>query len=98
MGGRAGSPDLSLAGHAAVLACAVDPVLGVEERRDLDVASRGGGAAPRQPQAQDRLDGPGAARRAGPGPAHGAAGVPDRHPGNTPALAPPYGDQEMDPA
>jgi putative transposase len=31
------------------MACAVGPVLSVEERRDLDPASRGSGAAPRQP-------------------------------------------------
>ena len=30
MGDRAGSPDLSLPGHVAILACPVGPVLGVE--------------------------------------------------------------------
>jgi len=28
----------------------------------------------------------------------GAAGAPDRHPGNTAGLAPPHAHQEMDPA
>src|SRR5689334_22100495 len=98
MGGRAGSPDLSLPGHVAVVACAVGSVVGVEERRDPGLASRGGGAAPRQPKAEDGLGGSGGARRAGPDPAQGAAGAPDRQPGYAAALAPPHGHEEMDPA
>ena len=46
------------------MACAVGPVLGVKERRDPDSASRGRGAAPRQPQTEDRLGGSGGARGA----------------------------------
>jgi hypothetical protein len=39
-----------------------------------------------------------AARRAGPDLAQGAAGAPDHHPGNTAALAPAHGHQEVGPA
>src|SRR5215469_15401698 len=74
------------------------PVLGVEERRDPDPAPRGRGAPPRQPQAEDRLDGPGGARRASPDPAQSVASAPDRHPGHAAALAPAHGHQEVDPA
>src|ERR1700749_2186509 len=81
-------------GHTAVMAFAFGPVLGVKERRDPDSASRGRGAAPRQPQTEDRLGGSGGARLAGPDPAQGLAGAPDHHPGNTAALAPAHGHQE----
>jgi hypothetical protein len=56
------------------------------------------GAAPQQPQAEDRVGGPGTARRAGPDPARGVASAPDRHPGNAAALAPAHGHQEVDSA
>jgi hypothetical protein len=41
---------------------------------------------------------PGAIRRTGPDTAQGTTSAPDRHPGNTAALAPAHGHQEMDPA
>jgi hypothetical protein len=52
----------------------------------------------RRPQAKDRLGGPGTARRAGPDTAQGTTSAANRHPGNTAALAPAHGHQEMDPA
>ena len=98
MGGRAGSSDLSFPGRVAVMACGVSPVLGIEERRAPDSASRGGGVASAEPETEAGLGGSGGARRAGPDPAQGVAGAPDRHPGNAAALAPPHGHQEVDPA
>jgi hypothetical protein len=61
-------------------------------RQEVAVLRRG------NPKPRMDLDGPGAIRRAGRDPAHGATDAQDRHPGNTAALAPAHGHQEMGPA
>src|SRR5581483_9870167 len=65
----------------------------VAEQRD-----RRGTDAPGESRAGARLDRPGPARGAVPDAAQRAAPVPGRDPGNAAALAPPEGDQEVDPA
>jgi hypothetical protein len=98
MGHRAGSSDLQVRCRGAVLAGAVGSVVGVEGHRDSGPAPGGRRAAPGEPQAAARVDRSGHARGVVPDAAEGLALAPGRDPWNVAALAPPHGDQEVDPA